>query len=623
MINVTIDGKKIEVNEGTTVLNAARQAGIEIPTLCDHPQLTPYGGCRLCLVDVEGARTLQPSCTLPATNNMVVKTDTEKIREARKFVLTMLFSERNHFCPYCQVSGGDCELQNAAYAEGMTHWPLQPNWQPYPMDASHPFIILEHNRCILCRRCVRACGELIGNFTLGFEERGAESKLVADLSVPLGESSCISCGTCVQVCPTGALIDRWSAYQGKELDLESTETICVGCSVGCGINVLTRDNRLVRIEGRWDAQQNHGVICDIGRFYPMVEDRERIYTPMIRKNGNLKAATWQEALDDIRLHFKPLLENESSTVKALISSRLPLESLNYFKQIFNGKYQLTTLSTIENDPLLSDKMEYAKLSDLEDADCFFVFGEDITKDHQVVSFLIKRKLPAGAKLVTLNTENDGLDLFAHYPIKVHADKLDEYFQNLADVIQSDEESSLSKFEIEPGISNSALEALNTSSKLVFVIGQNPKLLNPQIFSCLEQISKSLKSKVLLLKGGANSAISINGKKVKENNPEKYKAVYIALGDEKLSQAMQQKLENIPYLVVQSSYISPLTANASVVLPVHNWLEQNGHYLSMDGNVQEAHAALIAPEGVNCNSETLKSIAQVFDVDVNNDWKSII
>jgi formate dehydrogenase major subunit len=120
MVNIIIDGKQIEIAEGTTVLKAARAADIEIPTLCDHPQLTPYGGCRLCLVEVDGMRTLQPSCTLPVMNNMVIRTDTEKTRDARKFILNMLFSERNHFCPYCQVSGGDCELQNAAYHEGMT-----------------------------------------------------------------------------------------------------------------------------------------------------------------------------------------------------------------------------------------------------------------------------------------------------------------------------------------------------------------------------------------------------------------------------------------------------------------------------------------------------------------------
>ena len=211
MVSVTIDGKKIEAPEGTTVLRAAEAAGIVIPTLCDHPELTPYGGCRLCLVEVEGARTPQPSCTLPVSNGMVAHTDTPAIREARKFVLALIFSERNHFCMYCQMSGGDCELQNAAYREEMTHWPLQPNWQPYAVDASNKHFVLDHNRCILCRRCVRACGELVGNFTLGVLERGANSILVADLDVPLGQSTCVSCGNCVQVCPTGALIDRLSA----------------------------------------------------------------------------------------------------------------------------------------------------------------------------------------------------------------------------------------------------------------------------------------------------------------------------------------------------------------------------------------------------------------------------
>jgi formate dehydrogenase major subunit len=164
--------------------------------------LKPFGGCRLCLVEVEGARTLQPSCTLPVNEKMVVLTSTSKVKAARKFVLTLIFSDRNHFCPYCQVSGGDCELQNSALDEGMSHWPFQPNWQHFNVDATHEYFVMDHNRCILCHRCVRACNQLVGNSTLGIEERGASSMLVADTGVPLGESSCVACGTCVSVCPT-------------------------------------------------------------------------------------------------------------------------------------------------------------------------------------------------------------------------------------------------------------------------------------------------------------------------------------------------------------------------------------------------------------------------------------
>ena len=299
MISITIDGKRIEVPEGTTVLQAAEVAGVEIPTLCNEPHLTPYGGCRLCLVEVEGARTLQTSCTLPASNGMVVHTDTPRVHEARKFILTMLFSERNHFCMYCQMSSGDCELQNAAYGEDMTHWPLQPNWHPYALDGSHEHIVVDHNRCILCRRCVRACGELVGNFTLGMSERGSLTMLAADLGVPLGESSCVSCGTCVQVCPTGALIDRASAYLGREAQVERIRSTCIGCSVGCGVELVVRDNHLLRIEGDWDAPVNEGILCQVGRFRSLKDERERerITTPLVRKNGSLEATTWEEALN--------------------------------------------------------------------------------------------------------------------------------------------------------------------------------------------------------------------------------------------------------------------------------------------------------------------------------------
>lgn len=197
MIRLTIDGQDIEVAEGTTVLRAAQAAGIHIPTLCDHPQLVPTGGCRLCVVEVEGFRTVMASCALPASNGMVVRTDTPTLIKSRELVLTLLFSERNHFCMYCQMTGGDCELQNAAYGLGMTHWPIQPEWRPCPVDASHPDFILDNNRCIVCRRCIRACSDLVGNHTLGVEDRGAKTMLIADWGVPLGESSCIACGNCL------------------------------------------------------------------------------------------------------------------------------------------------------------------------------------------------------------------------------------------------------------------------------------------------------------------------------------------------------------------------------------------------------------------------------------------
>ena len=335
MIHLTIDGKQIQVPEGTTVLRAAQANDIHIPTLCDHPQLLPYGGCRLCLVEVKGARTLMPSCTMPAAEGMEVTTESEKISAARKFVLSMIFSERNHFCPFCQVSGGDCELQNSAYAQEMTHWMIQPNWSTFNVDASHPFFTHEANRCILCRRCLRSCEELVGNNTIGVEQRGASSLIMADLGVPFGESSCVSCGTCVQNCPTGAMMDNRAAYLGLSKETETIKSICTQCSVGCGVLVEVRDNNIVKINADFENESCHGAICKNGRWLKLYEfdDAEMISTPMIRKNGILEKATWEEAL----AFAADAINKARNNFSAVASTGLSAESLFGFKTLFGDK----------------------------------------------------------------------------------------------------------------------------------------------------------------------------------------------------------------------------------------------------------------------------------------------
>lgn len=632
MVNLTIDEKNIEVKEGTTVLNAARQAGVEIPTLCDHPQLTPYGGCRLCLVEIEGARTLQPSCTMPVSNNMIVRTDTEKTREARKFILTMLFSERNHFCPYCQVSGGDCELQNSAYDEGMTHWPIQPNWKPYPVDASHPYIILEHNRCILCRRCVRACGELVGNFTLGFEERGADSTLVADLGVPLGESSCVGCGTCVQVCPTGTLIDRWSAYQGKETEVDVTKTICMGCSVGCSMDVLTRDNRLIRIEGDWDGKINQGVLCEVGRFHPVDEQRDRVLTPMVRKDGSLKAATWEDAVAAVAEQIKAA----NGKVAGVLSTRLSLEAMQSFKEICTSLGVKSVASTEEGlatQPAVSyfqktGKPFESKLEEMKDSDCFLLLGEDVTKDHQVVSFFVKRRIPEGATVIQVASTPTGFDHFADFSFAVDDKNAPEFINELKTLAKSqsvaDFESASKKFGVSPDMLKEAAQALSSASKFGLIFGSRyDSKSGNEVLESAVSLTTALDGKIITTKGNINSLGAV---KLEVNNPvdvSNADLVLVAVGDEELSQQQMKKFEKVPHLVIFSSYSSPLTANADVVLPVMNWLEQDGHFLNFDGHLLQAKAALHAVDGVLSNLDAFDRLAKKLNIKNSTNWEQTV
>ena len=630
MTTITIDGKTLDVPEGMTVLRAAQSNGIDIPTLCDHPHLTPYGGCRLCLFEVEGYKTLQPSCTLPVSNNMVIKTDTKKVLDARKFVLTLIFSERNHFCPYCQVSGGDCELQNAAYREGMTHWPLQPNWQPYPVDASHPFIILENNRCILCRRCVRACGELVGNYTLGFEGRGARSILVADTGVPLGESTCISCGSCVQVCPTGALIDRWSAYQGHEIKMESTKTICVGCSLGCGIEVFTRDNRLVKINGDWDHPLNAGVICEMGRFEPLTDKCDRVHTPMVRKNGSLKAATWDEAINTIATN----MVNAKGSIFTLVSTRQPVETMYSIKQLFEDGLNAKLATSTEEGQFTSASAVFADklgqsfetgIADLATTNGVLVLGVDLVQEHQVAGFFIKRNLASGTNLVVVDAGKNGLDQYANKALKPATAQYEDVLKGISAAVVklglAKGSTSIKATELD---SIAAITKVSTDDYLdaAFILASvvDPVIVyNQKVnLNVLKDFASLIGAKLISMKGEANSLAASQFGFDKPYTPADYKAAYIALGDGEISQKMINEIEKIPFKVVQASYTSPLTASADVVLPSTTWLEQGGHYLNADGTIQKAVKSLQAADDIFTIGETLLKIADKAGVKLSGD-----
>ena len=639
MIKLTIDGKQVEVLEGTTVLRAAEQAGIAIPTLCDHPELTPYGGCRLCVVELEGARGPVTSCTMPAANGMVVRTDTPKLHEIRKFVLTLLFSERNHYCMYCQKSGGDCTLQNAAYGEGMTHWPIQPNWQTFVVDSSHPHFVLDNNRCILCRRCVRACGELVGNFTLGMHERGASTMLVADYNVPLGESSCISCGVCVQSCPTGALIDRASAYRGLDQKVDKVTSTCVACGLGCGVQLVTRDNWLLRVDGDWEAPANDGLLCKAGRYEALADQRERLVTPLVRKQGALKAATWDEALGVIAAKLQPLA---GASVAALASPRLPAEALYAFRQTFAEKLGSRMVTSLEEAGALAVPGAAAaeqggpfsaKLADLKKADCVLLAGADLARDHQVAGFFIKRALPLGTRLITL--DGGALADLAHYALKPKAGTEGDVLlglaaaaanQGLAKGAAPDElaKVSLKAVSAKTGVPVETLEAvaqaLGGAQRPMVVYGA-ALAQSAAAFRHLAALARLMGAGLLGLTGEANSLAAYAYGLEQAFDAKDCQAVYVALGDGTVSQKVLASLEKVPFKVVQASYVSPATAMADVVLPVEMWAEQAGHFLSLEGRLQATHPALRPPEEVRSNAAALAAVAEKLGFTLGADWQA--
>ena len=203
-----IDGQDIGAHEDETILQLARENGINIPTLCHLEGLTDVGACRLCLVEIKGQRKLQPACMTYAEEGMEVATNSQKLQDYRRMILAFLFAEGNHVCAVC-VSNGHCELQDLADELGMTHVEVPYLNPTLSIDASHPMYVMDHNRCVMCTRCVRVCDEIEGAHTWDIMGRGVDSRIIADLDQPWGEAtSCTTCGKCVQVCPTGALFGK-------------------------------------------------------------------------------------------------------------------------------------------------------------------------------------------------------------------------------------------------------------------------------------------------------------------------------------------------------------------------------------------------------------------------------
>ena len=632
MIQLTINGQPVEVETGSTILDAVRKAGFNVPTLCYHPKLVSYGSCRLCLVEVEGARTLQPSCVVPAGNNMVVHTDTDKTKSARKFILSMIFSERNHFCMYCQDTDGDCDLQQAAYDEGMTHWPITPAYKPFMVDASHPDFILDNNRCILCRRCVRACTELVGNATLGFEERGSGSILIADNNVPLGESTCISCGNCVQFCPTGALIDRRSAYQGRETDLTHVNSVCMDCSLGCERVVKTRDNRLVRIDGNLDSGFNESLLCSDGRYKPVAENRKRVTTPMVRRNGQLEPISWDEALSAISVQFKA---HDSSEISAHISPRQPVEALSAFHEFFADHFHAGQVALLGHDQTAIACAKLAAeigafesgISALKDCDIAIVLGTDMVKDHQVAGFFMKRQAMYDLKMFIANSTRTTVGDWSSNKL----DYVGTDYTAVVDVLRSfakgetaNMTEKLQHLGLKPVRAEKVLGQLHESQKPVIVLGKEiARAENYAAFRDIVLLAREIGAKVVALKGkGNNFGAALLGYEM-DAQAKSAPVFFLALGDGHACDHTRDALAGSEFKIVQASYASEFTEMADIVLPCTIWDEQVGHYLTSEGKLGLNQQAIQAAEGNKSVPEVLKVLAGKSGLTLSETWRTAV
>lgn len=284
-VTLTINGRRVTAPDGATILEAAKLAGIRVPTLCHHPDLSNVGACRMCVVSVEKARGLQTACTTPALGGMVVDTESKDARETRRFVLETLLSDHPNDCMRCEVNG-ECELQDLVYEYNVA-WPEGTGQRhSYPVDPDpNPFVFIDRNKCILCSRCVRACSEMQNRDVWNIASRGFKSKLVAGADQMLLDARCESCGQCVAYCPVGALYDKMSLGLGRASQVRKVRTTCSYCGVGCNFDLNVRDGKIVRVTSAHDAPVNGMATCVKGRYgYDYVHHPDRLLRPLLRAN---------------------------------------------------------------------------------------------------------------------------------------------------------------------------------------------------------------------------------------------------------------------------------------------------------------------------------------------------
>jgi predicted molibdopterin-dependent oxidoreductase YjgC len=356
-VTLTINNQRVVAEEGSTILEAARSAGIAIPTLCHHPDLTNVGACRMCVVSVEKARGLQTACTTPAMEGMVVDTESQEAREARKFVLEMLLSDHPNECMLCEVNG-DCELQDLAYEynaawpeHGGAHHTYQVNPDP------NPFIFIDRNKCILCGRCIRACGEIQNRDVWNFAHRGFKTKLIAGADQFMLDARCESCGQCVAYCPVGALYDKMSLGTARPNKVTKVRTTCSYCGVGCNFDLNVRDGKIVRVTSAPDARVNGMALCVKGRYgYDYVHHPDRLTRPLVRRElledgrrttddrqrlSDFVEVDWETALDIVARKFSEVKQAHGGDALAVLASAKCTNEENY---LFN-KFTRQVLGT--------------------------------------------------------------------------------------------------------------------------------------------------------------------------------------------------------------------------------------------------------------------------------------
>ncbi|MCX7599650.1 MAG: formate dehydrogenase subunit alpha [Armatimonadetes bacterium] len=414
MIALTINGRRVEAAEGTTILQAALDAGIDIPHLCYDPRLEPYGACRLCLVEIEGWPEPVTSCTTAAQDGMVVYTDTDNLRELRRTLLELILSDHPRECLTCPKTGA-CDLQDLAYELKVEDCPPVPHERPVLVEAvGNAVIYRDPELCILCGKCVRLCAELQAVGAVDFVGRGFDTQVAEPPGGLNWDTECELCGQCVDVCPTGALMVQRAIERGRPKDYQKVRTTCPYCGVGCSMELNVYKDEVVQVTADPTIPPNHGNLCVKGRFgYEFIDAPDRLRTPLIRKNGELVEASWDEALDLIARRLTEIRDTYGPDALGFVASARCTNEENYLMQKLArqviGTHNVDQCARTCHAPSVAGlAMSFGSgamtnsIEEIRNCDCLLVIGSNTTEAHPVIGLEMKRAWRRGATIIVVD-----------------------------------------------------------------------------------------------------------------------------------------------------------------------------------------------------------------------------
>ncbi|MGB9204875.1 MAG: NADH-quinone oxidoreductase subunit NuoG [Terriglobales bacterium] len=625
-VTLTVDGKKITAPAGSLLIEACKSVGIEIPSFCYYPGLSLQGACRMCVVKIEKMPKLQTACTTVVTEGMIVATDSDEVRQARKAMLELVLGNHPLDCPVCDA-GGECELQDMTFSYGASESKFAEAKNHKEEQQWSPVVYFDRPRCILCYRCVRVCGEGMDVWALGVQNRGVSSIIAPNQEDHL---DCEECGMCIDICPVGALTSGAYRYKTRPWEMNHVGTICTHCGDGCkttlGVRRCDTGMEIVRGDNRDKSGINNDFLCIKGRYaFDFAHHKDRLTEPLIRKNGKLTSATWEEAFELIGKRLREVRDQEGGSAIGVIGSNRTTNEENYLL----SKFARVVLQTNNVDhhrtadfPALASALhgkpgKTAAMRDVLTAPAILLIGNDPTNQHPLLGWQIRTNvrlrraklyvinsapiklrrqaagfglLPAGAEakavaflggddslLDSLVSDGTSRDAWIALREKIRAE------QNLVIAFGSE----LRGHDIEKLVS---FASTLTGAKLICLgdyansRGASEMGLYPDLLPGYEPVTGAVKFQREWGKLPSEKGLSLP-EMVEAAKADKLKALYVVGSNPVGRLGIDPFVFSKAFVVVQDMFLTETADLADVVLPAANAYEKTGTYTNTCGDLQ--------------------------------------